>query len=93
VSAKLKGDALEPAPQPGFSGAAALDSQGRVVGMVGLKTAVVANAGAAGTQQAMLVPAAIIRSFLERQKLEPAAVARGGDAVKASLVRVICVRK
>jgi S1-C subfamily serine protease len=94
VSAKLRGDALEPAPQPGFSGAAALDSQGRVVGMVGLKTAVVANAGAAGTQpQAMLVPAAIIRSFLERQKLEPAVAARGGDTVKASLVRVICVRK
>src|SRR5262245_8013449 len=94
IPTKLKGDALEPAPQPGFSGAAALDSQGRVVGMVGLKPAVVANAGAAGTQpQAMLVSAAIIRSFLERQKLEPAAAARGGDAVKASLVRVICVRK
>jgi peptidoglycan hydrolase-like protein with peptidoglycan-binding domain len=94
--AKLKGETLEPAPQPGFSGAAALDPQGRFVGMVGLKTAVVANAGAAGAQpQAMLVPAAIIRSFLEAQKLAPAAAARssGVDAAKASLVRVICVRK
>lgn len=95
VPAKLKGETLEPAPQPGFSGAAALDSQGRFVGMVGLKTAVVANAGAAGAQpQATLVPAAIIRSFLEGQKLAPAAAPRGGfDATKASLVRVICVRK
>jgi peptidoglycan hydrolase-like protein with peptidoglycan-binding domain len=95
VPAKLKGEAFEPVPQPGFSGAAALDPQGRIVGMVGLKTAVVANAGAAGAQpQATLVPAAIIRSFLEGQKLAPAAATRGGfDVAKASLVRVICVRK
>jgi peptidoglycan hydrolase-like protein with peptidoglycan-binding domain len=93
--AKLKGETLEPAPQPGFSGAAALDPQGRSVGMVGLKTAVTANAGAASAQpRATLVSAAIIRSFLEGQKLAPAAAARGGvDAAKASLVRVICVRK
>jgi peptidoglycan hydrolase-like protein with peptidoglycan-binding domain len=93
--AKLKGQMLEPAPQPGFSGAAALDPQGRFVGMVGLKTAVTADVGAAGAQpQAMLVSAATIRSFLEGQKLAPAAAARGGvDAAKASLVRVICVRK
>jgi peptidoglycan hydrolase-like protein with peptidoglycan-binding domain len=95
VPAKLRGDALEPAPQTGFSGAAALDPQGRFVGMVELKTAVVANAGAASTQpQATLASAAIIRNFLEGQKLAPAAAARGGiDAAKASLVRVICVRK
>jgi peptidoglycan hydrolase-like protein with peptidoglycan-binding domain len=96
VPARLKGETLEPAPQPGFSGAAALDPQGRFVGMVGLKTAVTANVGAAGAQpQAMLVSAAIIRSFLAAQKLAPAAAARSGgvDAVKASLVRVICVRK
>jgi hypothetical protein len=64
--------------------------------MVGLKTAVTANVGTAGAQsQAMLVSAAIIRSFLEGQKLAPAAAGRssGVDAAKASLVRVICVRK
>jgi peptidoglycan hydrolase-like protein with peptidoglycan-binding domain len=95
VPAKLRGDALEPAPQPGFSGAAALDPQGRLVGMVGLKTPVTANAGAAGAQpQAALVPAPIIRAFLQAQKLAPVAAGRGGlDATKASLVRVICVRK
>src|SRR5262245_17800062 len=95
VPAKLKGETLEPVPQPGFSGAAALDPQGRFVGMVGLKTAVVATAGAAGAQpQATLVPAPIVPSFLEGQKLALAAAPRGGvDAAKASLVRVICVRK
>src|SRR5262245_48341222 len=95
MPAKLKGETLEPVPQPGFSGAAALDPQGRFVGMVGLKTAVVATAGAAGAQpQATLVPAPIVPSFLEGQKLALAAAPRGGvDAAKASLVRVICVRK
>jgi hypothetical protein len=95
VPAKLRGDALEPAPQPGFSGAAALDPQGRFVGMVGLKTPVTANAGAAGAQpQAALAPAPIIRAFLQAQKLTPVVAGRGGlDAAKASLVRVICVRK
>ena len=63
--------------------------------MVGLKTAVTANVGTAGVQpQATLASAAIIRSFLEGQKLAPVAAGRGGlDAAKASLVRVICVRK
>jgi peptidoglycan hydrolase-like protein with peptidoglycan-binding domain len=95
VPAKLRGDTLDPAPQPGFSGAAALDPQGRFVGMVGLKTPVTANAGAAGAQpQAALVPAPIIRAFLQAQKLAPVVAGRGGlDAAKASLVRVICVRK
>jgi peptidoglycan hydrolase-like protein with peptidoglycan-binding domain len=95
VPAKLRGDALEPAPQLGFSGAAALDPQGRFVGMVGLKTAVMANVSAAGAQpQAALVPAPIVRAFLEGQKLAPVAAGRSGlDAAKASLVRVICVRK
>ena len=63
--------------------------------MVGLKTAVTADAGATGgPPQAALVPAPIIRAFLQAQKLAPVAAGRGGvDAAKASLVRVICVRK
>ena len=95
VAAKLKGDAVEPAPQLGFSGGAALDGQGRFVGMVELKTPVVANVGATDAQpQATVVPASTIRAFLEAQKLAPAAAARGGvEGAKASLVRVICVRK
>jgi hypothetical protein len=95
VAVKLRGETLEPAPQAGFSGAAALDPQGRIVGMVALKLPVVANVGAASAQpQATMVPAAIIRAFLGRQGVVPAASARPGfDAAKAALVRVICVRK
>jgi hypothetical protein len=95
VAAKLKGDAVEPVPQSGFSGGAALDGQGRIVGMVALKMPVVANVGATDAQpQATVVPASEIRAFLEAQKLAPAAAARGGvEGARASLVRVICVRK
>jgi peptidoglycan hydrolase-like protein with peptidoglycan-binding domain len=95
MAAKARGETVDPAPQLGFSGAAALDGQGRLVGMVELKTPVVANVGAASTQpQATLVSAPTIRAFLEAQKLAPAAAGRPGvDAAKASLVRVICVRK
>ena len=95
VAAKARGETVEPAPQLGFSGGAALDGQGRLVGMVELKTPVVANVGAASAQpQATFVPAPTIRAFLEAQKLARAATSRPGvDAAKASLVRVICVRK
>jgi len=94
LAVKLKGDAIEPAPQPGFSGAAALDASGRVVGVVELKTPVLAEVGAGGAPpQAALVPAPAIRAFLEGQQLAPAAGRAGPDAAKAALVRVICVRK
>jgi peptidoglycan hydrolase-like protein with peptidoglycan-binding domain len=95
MAAKARSETVEPAPQPGFSGAAALDGQGRLVGMVELRTTAVANAGAASPQPlATLVPAPTIRTFLEAQKLTPAAAGRiGADAARASLVRVICVRK
>jgi peptidoglycan hydrolase-like protein with peptidoglycan-binding domain len=95
AAAKLNGAAAEPSPQRGFSGGAALDGEGRFVGMVGLKMPVIANVGAADAPpQATVVPAPVIRAFLDRQKLAPAAAGRPGlDAAKASLVRVICVRK
>jgi hypothetical protein len=95
VAVKLKGEMLEPAPQPGFSGAAALDPQGRIVGMVALRLPVVANVGAANAQpQATMVPAAIIRTFLAGQGVTPVPATRTGlDVAKAALVRVICVRK
>jgi hypothetical protein len=95
MAAKARGETVEPAPQLGFSGGAALDGQGRLVGMVELRTTAVANAGAASPQPlATLVPAPTIRTFLEAQRLTPAAAGRlGADAARASLVRVICVRK
>jgi S1-C subfamily serine protease len=94
VAVKLKGDAVEPAPQLGFSGGAVLDGQGRVVGMVELKTPVVASVGTTSAQpQAAVVPAPALRAFLELQKLALATGRAGLDAAKASMVRVICVRK
>jgi S1-C subfamily serine protease len=94
VAVKLKGDVVEPSPQLGFSGGPVLDGQGRVVGMVELKTAVVANVGATTAQpQAAVVPAATVRAFLDGQKLAPATGRAGLDVAKASVVRVICVRK
>ena len=74
MAAKARGETVEPAPQLGFSGGAALDGQGRLVGMVELRTTAVANAGAASPQPlATLVPAPTIRAFLEAQRLAPAA--------------------
>ncbi len=93
VAAKLKGDSVEPAPQLGFSGGAALDGQGRIVGMVELKMPVIAGAGNA-PPQATIVPAPTIRAFLDGQKLAAAGTGGSGvDTARASLVRVICVRK
>jgi hypothetical protein len=93
--ARLKGDQLEPSPQPGFAGGGALDRQGRVVGMVQLKAPATAAIGAGAAQTpATLVPAATIRALLEAQRIAPAAGGRTGiEAAKASVVRVICVRK
>jgi peptidoglycan hydrolase-like protein with peptidoglycan-binding domain len=94
VAVKLKGNVIEPAPQLGFSGGAVLDAQGRVAGVVELKTPIMADVGASGAPPAAaVVPAASIRAFLDAQRLAPATGRAGLDAAKASVVRVICVRK
>jgi peptidoglycan hydrolase-like protein with peptidoglycan-binding domain len=90
---RLNGDSIQPVPQLGFAGAAVLDSQGRVFGMVALKTPVVASAGAVPPPQATLVPIDAIRKFLADQNVTPATGRSGPDAAKASLVRLICVRR
>src|SRR5262249_33902990 len=46
VSAKLRGEQVEPPPQLGFSGGAVLDGQGRTLGLVALTSPVIANVGA-----------------------------------------------
>lgn len=79
-------------PVPGFSGAAALDKSGRFFGMVGLKPTVVAGTAPAAPR-ATLVSAETIRSFIEANSLAPAAGQAGVEGCKASVVRVICVRK
>jgi hypothetical protein len=94
IGAKLKGDVIDPVPQLGFSGAAVLDGQNRIAGMVELKTPLIATIGASNAQpQATIVAAPVIRAFLDAQKVPPATGRWGLDRTKSSLVRVICVRK
>jgi peptidoglycan hydrolase-like protein with peptidoglycan-binding domain len=83
--------ALSPAPALGFSGAAALDSDGKFAGIALLKPGVLAGpASAAQATQALLVPADTVREFLRANGVNEAA---GSPDAKASVVRVICVRK
>jgi hypothetical protein len=83
--------ALSPPPAVGFSGAAALDSDGKFAGVALLKPAIVAGPpNATPAAQAVLVPADAVREFLKANSVD----ASGGSAdAKASVVRVICVRK
>ena len=86
--------ALEPAPALGFAGAAALDAQGRLAGMAVLNIPVVAGTAPAPSATAALAPVEAIRNFLDANNVAPAAGGvAGADAAKASVVRVICVRK
>ena len=82
---------LDAVPSPGFSGAAAIDAQGRPLGMVVLKTPVVV-AGPAQAPQAAVVPLERLINFLEANYVAPSSGQPGADT-KASVVRVICVRK
>jgi peptidoglycan hydrolase-like protein with peptidoglycan-binding domain len=84
--------ALMPAPGVGFSGAAALDADGVFAGVALLKPVMVAGpANAAPAAQAALVNADTVREFL---KANGVSAASGAAAeAKASVVRVICVRK
>lgn len=93
ATAHFSGDSIEPAPRPGFAGAAAVDTQGRIFGMVTLKAPVLASAGATTVPAATVVPVNVIRQFLKSQYVTPATGRSGIDAARASVVRVICVRR
>ncbi len=83
--------ALSPAPALGFSGAAALDGEGKFAGIALLKPVMVAGpANATPPAQAVLVPADAVRDFLKANGVNAAG---GSPDAKASVVRVICVRK
>jgi len=83
--------ALMPVPAPGFSGAAAQDGDGKFAGLALLKpVAVVGPPNTAPATQAALVPADTVREFLKANGVS--ATGDSSDA-KASVVRVICVRK
>jgi len=82
---------LSPAPALGFSGAAALDGANSFAGIALLKPIVIAGpSGAATASQAVLVPADAVRAFLKASSVN--ADGTSTDA-RASVVRVICVRK
>jgi hypothetical protein len=86
--------ALDPAPALGFDGAAALNAQGRLAGIAALKAPVVAGPAPAQGASATLTPVEAIRNFLDAQNVPPASAAAAGiEAAKASVLRVICVRK
>jgi hypothetical protein len=87
---------LEPAPGIGFSGAAVTDADGRFAGLALLKPSVVAGpASAMAPATASLVAAEVVHRFLDAARV---AVATGpfdpkSSDIKASVLRVICVRK
>jgi peptidoglycan hydrolase-like protein with peptidoglycan-binding domain len=81
---------LSPPPPPGFSGAAALDADGKFAGIALLKPVMVAGSAAVASSQAVLIPPEIVRNFANSNGVN----ATGGSAgAKTSIVRVICVRK
>ncbi|MDO9059561.1 MAG: serine protease, partial [Bradyrhizobium sp.] len=82
------GSELALSPALGFSGAAAIDTDGKFAGIALLKPVVVA--GPANGAAAALVPADAVRAFLAANGITAAGAS--ADA-KASVVRVICVRK
>jgi hypothetical protein len=83
--------ALSPPPAVGFSGAAAFDSDGKFAGVALLKPAIVAGPPTATpAAQAVLVPADAVREFLKANSVDASS---GSADAKASVVRVICVRK
>ena len=84
--------ALDTPPALGFDGAAALDAQGRLAGLVSIKPTVVA--GPAPATNAALTPVEAVRALLDAQNVAPASAATTGtEAAKASVLRVICVRR
>jgi peptidoglycan hydrolase-like protein with peptidoglycan-binding domain len=91
TTGKLDSNGLQPSPQLGFAGAAALDAQGRFFGMVTLKAPQMAGTGP--LPPAKVVPVEVIRRFLEGQYVTPAAGRTDVEAAKASVVRVMCVRR
>jgi peptidoglycan hydrolase-like protein with peptidoglycan-binding domain len=91
TTGRLDSRGLQPSPQLGFAGAAALDAQGRLLGMVTLKAPLMA--GSAPLPPASVVPVDTIRRFLEAQFVTSAPGRPGIEAAKASVARVMCVRR
>jgi hypothetical protein len=89
VAARFDAQSIAPAPPPGFSGAVAIDAQGRFAGIVVLKSSTIAGLAAAAAQ-ASLIPADAVRTFLTAHGIS---AATNPGPIDQSVVRVICVRK
>jgi hypothetical protein len=93
IKARLSGgNAIElrrPVPMAGFSGAAALDAQGKFLGMMQMRNFVVASLDPA-IPPVRLITVETIRNFLASHKIVSAPQ---GDDAKAAVVRLICVRQ
>jgi hypothetical protein len=81
---------LDPAPALGFSGAAAFNASGKLVGVVQLLP-VVASSAAPTAAKAAVVPADAIRRFLQGNGIGPSSAALADT--QSAVARVICVRK
>ncbi len=83
--------ALSPAPGLGFSGAGFFAGDAKLLGIVQLKQLLAADPpNATPAAQATLVPADTVREFLKANGVN---AVEGSSDAKASVVRVICVRK
>ena len=75
-------------PLAGFSGAAALDGKGRVLGIMEMGGMQLASAQSAAPP-VRLIPSSAIRNFLTAHNVAPST----GDGGESAIVRVICVRR
>jgi hypothetical protein len=80
----------EPVPMAGFTGAAAIDSTGHVIGLTAIGPALLASIRPAAPP-VRLVRADAIRAFLEAHQVAPASATAGNP--REAVVRIICVRK
>jgi len=86
------GFAIMPVPAPGFSGAAAIDAEGKLVGIVATSRPQ-RVAGPAASGGAHLIARDAILALLRKHGVAAASGQTGADAAKAAVVRVICVRE
>jgi hypothetical protein len=86
------GFAIMPVPAPGFSGAAAIDAEGKLFGVV-TTSRPQRVAGPAASGGAHLIAAEAILALLRKHGVAAASGHAGADAAKAAVVRVICVRE
>lgn len=89
--------AIDGAPGPGFSGAAALDGKSGLIGMVEVRqpqrVAAASTAKLPPAATAVLIPADTLREFLLAQNVQPLAGKAAVNDARTSVARIICVRE